>query len=342
MEDNHGNLYWKSIVILRYQQNGKDRYHPLHERAREPWCEFLNFEILVEVEIWFEMKKVNTGCFFEVLRRLWILILLFGAFLRVKGRQSNAFAYPRSGEWREERSRLGEAKWKDLQRKSRDSDCWRDAVEQLNSTCRLLSDVEQSRLAVSFANCHLDKSGRPTYPCHSSMSILDCTRNMDSVAFQTYTEFFTHTGHICFFLQGELWQERTEGVIMHLSDASSQSVAKLELALNYHRLIEKKQDEALERQETILQQDQGIATALQETRQNMETAFRSMEELAVRQQDLLGEVYTALKASIDKLHYLMALCLVELIGYETVGVVLVSWLVILFLPQVGVEWVWSW
>lgn len=242
------------------------------------------------------------------------------------------YEYPGTGEGNAE---LGETKWNEFKRKSADSDCWRDAVSQLNSTCRLLNDWEQSRLAVSFANCHLNKSGRQLYPCHSGMTVKQCTGSMDSVAFQTYTEFFTHTRHICFFLQAQLWQEHTDVVITELSHVSSQSVVKLEQALDYHRLIEKKQDEALERQENILEQDRGIARSLQETRQNMESAFHNMEELATKQQDLLGQVYSALKGSIDKLHYVMSLCLMRMIGYETVGVVMVAWVIILLLPHAG-------
>ena len=235
----------------------------------------------------------------------------------------------------EDRRQLGEAKLHELQRRTGNSDCWRVAVAQLNSTCKQLNDMEQSWLAVSFANCHLGKSGRQTYPCEDSMSIKQCTGDMDVLAFQTYTEFFTHTGHICFFLQSQLWQEKTEDVITQLSDTSRQSLVKLQESLNYHKLIEQKQDEALHRQENILQQDRSIASALQETKHNMESAFQSMEELATQQQDLLGEVYTGLKTSIDSVHYLMSLFLVELVGYETFAVVLVTWLVILFLPQFG-------
>ena len=61
--------------------------------------------------------------------------------------------------------------------------------------------MEQSKLAVAFANCHLAKSGRVTYPCSEEMSVRECTEPMNTEAYQTYTHFFTHTGHICYFIQ---------------------------------------------------------------------------------------------------------------------------------------------
>ena len=247
------------------------------------------------------------------------------------------YSYPGDGEDEAsmEKSKLGQMKLREFQRKTEVSDCWGQAVMQLNSTCRLLGDLEQSRLAVAFSNCHLEKSGRPTHTCYASMTIRQCTGNMDAVAFQTYTEFFTHTSHICYFLQSQLWQRHTHSTISRLSEASSQSVEKLELALDYHQMLEKKQDQTLQRQENILEHDRAMARTLKETRDNMEAAFRSMEQMATKQQDLLAEVYGALKTSIDHLRYMLSLCLVQLIGYETLGMAIGTWLAILFLPRVG-------
>ena len=40
---------------------------------------------------------------------------------------------------------------------------------------------------VSFANCHLQKSGKETYDCFDTMSIKECTQDMDDIAFQVNT-----------------------------------------------------------------------------------------------------------------------------------------------------------
>ena len=156
------------------------------------------------------------------------------------------------------------------------SPCWREAVNKLDLSCKQLCDLQQSRLAVAFANCHLDKSGRQTYPCSDEMSIRECTEDMDHDAYQTYTHFFTHTGHICYFLQIEVWQGRTVGLIGRLSDTSSQAVEKLEQSLEYHRIMDDKQDSALRNQDLILEQDRRIAASLQETHKEMAASFSEM------------------------------------------------------------------
>ena len=101
------------------------------------------------------------------------------------------------------------------------------------------------------------------------MTIEECTRDMDPVSFQTYTEFFTHTGHICYFLQSQLWQERTENVISRLSDSSKEALEKLEEGLEYHKVIDTKQNEALKNQDKILDQDRKIADSLHKTSEHM-------------------------------------------------------------------------
>ena len=233
----------------------------------------------------------------------------------------------------EHRRDLGQTKLREIEKKTEGSPCWKEAVSRLNSTCKQLSDVEQSRLAVAFANCHLGKSGRPTYLCEDAMTIEDCTKDMDAVAFQTYTEFFTHTGHICFFLQSELWQERTENVISKLSDTSGKVVSKLEESLEYHRVMDGKQNDALSNQEKILEQDRKIARTLDKTRKDMDKAFSDMNEMAEKQKLLLNDMFGSLQASVDTIRSLMSLFLVEFIGYETFAWFVAFWLVIIFLPR---------
>ena len=228
---------------------------------------------------------------------------------------------------------MGEARLRELEGKAEHSPCWREAVKGLNASCKLLSDIQQSRLAVAFANCHLDKSGRQTYPCTGDMTIAECTNGMDTDAFQSYTHFFMHTGHICYFLQIEVWQGRTEGLIDRLSDTSSEAVEKLERSLDYHRLMDQKQDSALQNQDLILEQDRQIAGSLRDTRQSMESSFTDMTTMAENQKALLGEMFGSLQALVEAVRGLMSLMLVEFIGWETVVVFVVSWLVVMLLPQ---------
>ena len=60
---------------------------------------------------------------------------------------------------------------------------------------------------------------------------------MENFEFDIYTEFFINVGHI--------WQERTESVILGLSDSLMMAVNKLEQSLGYHQVIDEKQSQTL-------------------------------------------------------------------------------------------------
>ena len=210
----------------------------------------------------------------------------------------------------EEMKREGERELYKVVQRSQDFPCWERALSQVNSSCKNLSDTQMRKLAVTFANCHLLLSGRTTYTCDESMTVAECTGKMDDVAFDTYTEFFTHVIHICFFIHNELWQEKTENIILQLSRTSSETVKKLVMSLEQHKLIEKKQTEIL-------------------------SSFGVMEEMTMKQRDLLWEVYSSLKNSVDGIRHIMSLFLIELVGIETFVFIIVAWVIILFLPKVG-------
>lgn len=85
--------------------------------------------------------------------------------------------------------------------------------------CKRLTDDEQSRMALTLANCHLAKAGFDTYPCDETMEIKDCLNPMkgDSISFNAYTEFFTHTQDICFFLQSQVYDSMITVIFMFAS-----------------------------------------------------------------------------------------------------------------------------
>ena len=51
---------------------------------------------------------------------------------------------------------------------------------------------------------------------------------MTDRAFNSYTEFFTHTQSVCFYLQSELWQQNTESTIDRLTQTSVKVKDRLE------------------------------------------------------------------------------------------------------------------
>ena len=60
-----------------------------------------------------------------------------------------------------------------------------------SSGCRQLTDEVQARLALSFANCFLIRSGLRSYNCDKDTPVSECLKDVDSNAFTAYSNFFT-------------------------------------------------------------------------------------------------------------------------------------------------------
>ena len=106
----------------------------------------------------------------------------------------------------------GRSHYETYQSQAERDGCWRKAVRSLNETCWDLDQATRQRLAIAFANCHWLSAERRTYKCTDEMSIANCTSEMSESAFDVYTQFFNHIEDACFYLQSQLWQEKTERV----------------------------------------------------------------------------------------------------------------------------------
>ncbi|XP_075774574.1 uncharacterized protein LOC142826075 isoform X3 [Pelodiscus sinensis] len=106
--------------------------------------------------------------------------------------------------------------------------CWAGALGRLDVGCQELDEEQQSRIALAFAHCHLQRSGRPFPPCEAGSSVRACTQHMDPVAFGVYTEFFTHAHSLCYLLRGEAWRRRAQRTAHRLVASSEGVSARLE------------------------------------------------------------------------------------------------------------------
>ncbi|TRY63670.1 hypothetical protein TCAL_08682 [Tigriopus californicus] len=156
---------------------------------------------------------------------------------------------------REERLQVGKKKYEMLvtdAKMPRYGPCWKKALQALETGCQNLTDDEQSYMALQFANCFLAKAGQTTYPCSRNQVLSECLKDMDHKAFTTFSDFFTHTHNMCYFLQSQVWHEHTEQTIARLSAASAQMSSNLEDSSNLQMNIIQNQRESLEYQRQIV------------------------------------------------------------------------------------------
>lgn len=167
--------------------------------------------------------------------------------------------------------------------------CWKSAVESIDDGCRHLSEETQSDIALKLTNCFLEMSGHETYNCEQDRKPnirSKCMQSMSDKAFNAYTEFYTHTQNICWFLRGQIWHETITTNTLKVGQQLKESAANQEELLAAQR-------ESLSMQERILQHSKVLGNVLEElsvtTSAHQEILRVTTEAVANLQAFVVGE-----------------------------------------------------
>ncbi|KAK0173475.1 hypothetical protein PV328_006665 [Microctonus aethiopoides] len=180
--------------------------------------------------------------------------------------------------------------------------CWHNALKSLKNNCDKLNDHEHSLLALRLANCFLEDSGHVTYDCYLSESKYlrrECINGMSDRAFGVYNEFYTHTTHICFYLNHELWQIETDKTIKHLYAASSRMTEQLIAASEMQGSMLESQKEGLKLQNKLLIHGEVLENVLKSSSESVTSMVLDFKETSKGQQALLYEIFSYIRAFQD-------------------------------------------
>ncbi|KAM9475867.1 uncharacterized protein Hap1MRO34_011582 [Clarias gariepinus] len=169
--------------------------------------------------------------------------------------------------------------------------CWSSALQRVHANCRDFSEDTQSMMALAFTHCHLRRSGRSFPECPEGSDVKTCTRDMDPVAFNTYTEFFTHAHSICHYLQSEQWQRQAENTIHRLTESSAGVAEQLASTQRMAEDLVEAQSAALKSQETILRNGEELKSTLQHSTKGLKDVFTEMRHSVQEQQVAFAEIF---------------------------------------------------
>jgi len=206
----------------------------------------------------------------------------------------------------------------DKDQKYQNSKCWRDALELIDTSCRKMSDIHQSYLALQFSNCHLEKSGFETYDC-TMENFRTCTGKMSQIAFNTYTQFFGHVSDICFYFQSDVWREKTEETIVKLSKTSEESLDVLSKSVEQQRYVLTAQEESLKNQKDIIRNENLLKETLLSSAESAKDVFKEVQDHAQQQKTMFSETFDNIFQSVEKLANLQKMLLGEFIGLQSVA-----------------------
>jgi len=210
----------------------------------------------------------------------------------------------------EARYQDGKLKLMELQKsRTRYGPCWTAALDSLETGCRHLTEDVQHELALKFVKCFLLKAGRPD-PC-DDVDKTECTSRMSSEVFSAYTEFFTHTQSICFYLQASEWQMTTEETVNRLTDTSANVVHKLQSAEDVQHELLRKQNDSIHIQQHLLEGGAALQQTLDESKGDVQAMMVEFHKAVSEQQklkNLLFEVF-------DRVQSLRSIVLGEFTGF---------------------------
>ncbi|KAH9512465.1 hypothetical protein Btru_038482 [Bulinus truncatus] len=172
--------------------------------------------------------------------------------------------------------------------------CWKGAVMLIQSDCRHLTDMVQTRLALAYLNCFLQIQGRSKYECDESRDISECVEDMNEADRSSFTTFFTHTLNICYFLQAQVWQEGTENTIKTLSDTSSQVADQLVQAQKLQKDMLASQNKSLKNQEELIHQAHSLNDIIVNSSQNVKFLFDDLKVSTKEQKQIIGDLFDQL------------------------------------------------
>ena len=186
--------------------------------------------------------------------------------------------------------------------------CWTQALEDVEHGCKELTDDMQHYLSLKFTNCFLLKTGRTNYPCDGPEDVTQCTRDMTPEAYNVYTEFFTHTQNICFFLQSQVWQQKTEDTVNRLKDSSETVAQQIEHSSAIQAELIKQQSQSIENQQRLLEHGDKLRNSIQESKVDVNKMLLEFKSSTSEQKQLIFEVF-------DRVNSLQSLVMGEFTGF---------------------------
>ncbi|OXA43891.1 uncharacterized protein LOC110858256 [Folsomia candida] len=168
--------------------------------------------------------------------------------------------------------------------------CWKSALEDLSVSCKGMIPEHQSRLAFKFTTCYNEMVGFPSVICERNMAIPDCMKSLDVSSQGTFREFFLHTQDMCYFLEHQLWQEKTSNAVNEVTNAVTDVTKNLEEAKETQEKVLLSQQESLKVQSNIIKDNSEIYSMVL----NVKDVFEDVQASAVEQRQVVVEVFDKL------------------------------------------------
>ncbi|CAD5117432.1 DgyrCDS6202 [Dimorphilus gyrociliatus] len=186
------------------------------------------------------------------------------------------------------------------------SECYTDALESLNIGCKYLTDDIQHRLAFKFFDCFREKLGRDLINCKEDEDIKDCYKRVGKDS--DYTDFFTHTNNMCYFLQSQIWYRNVNKATSRLIEKSQDIGQQLEDS----RL---KQKELIDLQEKQINSGKEVKYLIETAGDGVSKLMTDFRENTFEQRNMIGEIFEKI-SSFQRLFFTESSWLYSMVYYS--------------------------
>ncbi|XP_050082919.1 uncharacterized protein LOC126569698 [Anopheles aquasalis] len=174
-------------------------------------------------------------------------------------------------------------------------ECWMRSLDFLQHGCRVLSDTVQVDIALRFTDCFMEMSGQEN-SLHCATERTEplkklCMSEMTDRAFAVYTEFFTQTQNMCYFLQNQNWHRQTERTIDRLGVFSRAAGERLELVntMQDTLLTQQRLQHTLQRE--LLMIGHNLSFSLNGSHETLNRLTENLQESTARHSLVLEELF---------------------------------------------------
>ena len=188
----------------------------------------------------------------------------------------------------------GRAKYRELELYSTNENygkCWINAVEVIKVGCHEFTEETHAKMALAYLNCFLEMQGRHGYVCSASDPVHHCTEQLSDTDRANYATFFTHTHSICYFLQSQVWHEKTQSTIRRLSTSSEQVADQLEESSRLQLQVIQRQNQSLKNQENILDKANNLSKIINSSSENIHDMLSDFQKTSVEQRLLINNLF---------------------------------------------------
>ncbi|UYV76910.1 brambleberry-like, partial [Cordylochernes scorpioides] len=152
----------------------------------------------------------------------------------------------------------------------------------LKGSCSGLTEEDIGKLSVQLLNCQSAVEGRPIHPCRPSMTLKECTRNMDQHTWNAYHIVSNRARAVCYATRQLQFSLKTEMTVNRLSATAQNQLEVLKELEEGQGRLSRMTDETLDMMSTRQKEMLDRQERLKFTTQTMQTYVASnLRDLAM-------------------------------------------------------------